>query len=737
MMGKPPKAAVLIDRVRCTACFTAVFMLLGGALRALSLLLPWWLWVGARENDFWGVEPGVAVSIAPLDACSSLDPLDSGTCVALGSLVTFTIISSCSSWCGAVICVMIAVRVYSLALLLMSALIAVGSTTVGVIAIFMGMELQEENLGGIGFYLSLGAIGVDVTGAIFVIWGANKATPDADELRQKGPEYTGSWLERARVAQEAAAELARQLEAQQSSRRKTLKRNSGIIFVGNGRIAPASPHVAADPALPCFKKVISMGTGEKTTIPIELLEAAFGEIDDDWTGSITSEELKEAFEQCGLEPSSEAMDSIMHEIDKDSSGSIEVQEFVAFFKMLEDLGNYEEEIKSRGMFFRMVCNCCFLSNVLGVAFLVMMMAQEEDQTTESFGFLASIFRFALISLIILFICNIGAPMIRLTLGPSLDAWCELGKQYFKNRRLRKEEKQKEKQIQRRNSRRSAREARESRKEGGSPTSPESPSSRVGLEEAVSLPGSPMALMDGTSPRSPTSPHSLDMMSQSSPVSPVSLASPKSRKTFGSGRLDEETGETPGVYIVLHDKSVVRCDMSIKSKKVRTLRKGVEVRVVEVCECFEDGRIRGRLENEDEDNKKTEWVSLRDIEDDYAWAKRVCSLEGSSPKVVMLRKKGTEDLGHLAGDKRSPQHGKRKVQISPEELCENPAYDPFYYQSAWARAEDFEPGQSFCGTMQVQDFATCIGNEQQYPEDRGVQGGLAGSRGEWRLSLVST
>lgn len=204
-------------------------------------------------------------------------------------------------------------------------------------------------------------------------------------------------------------------------------------------------------------------------------------------------------------------------------------------------------------------------------------------------------------------------------------------------------------------------------------------------------------------------------------------------------LEHDT-EEPGVFMILHDKLDVRKDISIKARKLKDLRRGEEVRIVEIFECEKHSRVRGRLEATDEAKKERLWISIRNMTDDTVWAQRTAPLFKDGRKSVwakpgMARRAATEDLGALVGDKRQSRKLRKSIKVSPEELLENPAYDALSYEDAWARVDTFSPTTSFCGTMQVQDLGTYYGRHREFPEHKQVMGGLPTQRGEWKLALA--
>jgi len=150
---------------------------------------------------------------------------------------------------------------------------------------------------------------------------------------------------------------------------------------------------------------------------------AFQDIDDDGQGFVKKEELVKALNLCGLNPEEDAMRRVIHDVDPIDEDQFEMGEFVEFFKVIEEINGMERDAIRRASFFSCLCNVCFVLHVIAVALLTMMMVRMQDEK-EGGGYqmIQSLLSMLFISFAILFVCVIGIPMLRLTLGVSIRSW---------------------------------------------------------------------------------------------------------------------------------------------------------------------------------------------------------------------------------------------------------------------------------------------------------------------------
>jgi Ca2+-binding EF-hand superfamily protein len=80
------------------------------------------------------------------------------------------------------------------------------------------------------------------------------------------------------------------------------------------------------------KKKVRKKRKELTEEQIEVLTQAFNLFDQDGSGMIDVHELKEAMKALGFEVSNDDVKAMMKEIDKDNSGTIELDEFLDMMK---------------------------------------------------------------------------------------------------------------------------------------------------------------------------------------------------------------------------------------------------------------------------------------------------------------------------------------------------------------------------------------------------------------------
>jgi len=76
------------------------------------------------------------------------------------------------------------------------------------------------------------------------------------------------------------------------------------------------------------------------------LEQVFHEFDDDKSGEIDMHEFFVALRTCGFQVSMPAALSIMKEVDADETGTIDVDEFIEFFKKMEDLEAFRYKVET-------------------------------------------------------------------------------------------------------------------------------------------------------------------------------------------------------------------------------------------------------------------------------------------------------------------------------------------------------------------------------------------------------
>jgi len=171
--------------------------------------------------------------------------------------------------------------------------------------------------------------------------------------------------------------MAKQLEMGMGARKKERQK------LGEESVAPVEKkkHVM-------LKRVIfwaDEAEGDEQ-LPMGLLEAAYQEIDEDGSGSVTLEELVSSLQDCGLHASQSAADAVMREIDKNMDGTIDIHEFVEFFRTLEEMNDFQKKTEQRAQFLTFICNFCFLAHIVIVGvFLMIFIRMDEASNPDNYS----------------------------------------------------------------------------------------------------------------------------------------------------------------------------------------------------------------------------------------------------------------------------------------------------------------------------------------------------------------
>jgi hypothetical protein len=159
------------------------------------------------------------------------------------------------------------------------------------------------------------------------------------------------------------------------------------------------------------------------SIPTELLEMAFQEIDEDNSGFIVVDELVEALHLCGLNAHPKAVDRVIQDMDKNASGDIDITEFVEFFRQMEELSQFYHKTQARQQFCTMLCNFCFLLNLIVVFVLIMIfVGMDQNENPDMYQITRTLLMAMLVALIVLCCCVIGFPAMRLSIGRQVSGW---------------------------------------------------------------------------------------------------------------------------------------------------------------------------------------------------------------------------------------------------------------------------------------------------------------------------
>jgi len=369
----------------------------------LDLLLP------PEEGELEGEEMNLKTTWDAMCSTAAKEqanvPATCGTVVMARAFVILTAILSST----AAVLITLAKRFTPL-LLLGSILAALIAAFFAASAAFMGVLMSTAGLNGWGFLFTGGSMVLNVLCVAAIFYTAVKAMPGADSEAEAS---RGSRLRRAQDASQKAAEMAKQLEMGMGSRKKERQK------LGEESVAPVEKkkHVM-------LKRVIFWADEEgDEELPMELLEAAYQEIDEDGSGSVTLEELVSSLQDCGLHASQSAADAVMREIDKNMDGTIDIHEFVEFFRTLEEMNDFQKKTEQRAQFLTFICNFCFLAHIVIVGvFLMIFIRMDEASNPDNYSIMQTMLMAFSVVLSLLFLSVIAIPAARMTLGPQLVAW---------------------------------------------------------------------------------------------------------------------------------------------------------------------------------------------------------------------------------------------------------------------------------------------------------------------------
>lgn len=326
-------------------------------------------------------------------------------------------------------------------LLLLGALLGIAASMCATVALVLGLMTSSSGLNGYGFDSSLVCIGLSVLTVIASMYAASRAMPrDSGLFSQDAIAGRQAKFEDARVKvmeeRERVDAIIREHKAAKLSRvaNDDGERSEGSTLGGT----------AVGPKVPAMlKKVLYWSDDhnpdgdEDNEIPTELLELAFREIDEEGTGSVLLEELVEQLRLCGLNASQAAADIVMKEIDKNCDGNVDIQEFVEFFRTLEDMNRFDKKSQNRARFLTNVCNCCFIVQTVCVSVLLILMIQSGSSSSDSSILLKNLFIACCSFLAFLCVCVIVIPAGRITIGPNMATWKRHFSQAVRSRRRKK------------------------------------------------------------------------------------------------------------------------------------------------------------------------------------------------------------------------------------------------------------------------------------------------------------
>eukprot|EP00440_Ansanella_granifera_P075864 gb/GFBE01082329.1/.p1 GENE.gb/GFBE01082329.1/~~gb/GFBE01082329.1/.p1 ORF type:complete len:631 (+),score=166.02 gb/GFBE01082329.1/:1-1893(+) len=346
------------------------------------------------------------------DTCLTAEqtmPVVPGECFNITVARAFTILVAILSPFSAVFVILS--RRFSNLLLLAAGSCSLLSVFCSLGGVFMGVMTSTGGLTGVGFIMLLVAVGCSALAVCAIFYAATKAMPGESGAKE---ETRGSRLKRAQEAGKKNADMAAALEEGQ---RRKKKEQEQMADMGDGKFKKP-------PAL--MQKVIfwtEEHMEEYEEIPLELLQAAYHEIDEDGSGSLTLEELVEALKACGLNASQEATTQVMKEIDKNMDGTIDIHEFVLFFRTLEEMTQFQKKTEQRAQFLTFICNFCFLAHIIIVGVMLMVFIRmDESANPDNYTIMKNMLLGFSVVLGLLFCSVIAIPAGRMTIGPNIVAW---------------------------------------------------------------------------------------------------------------------------------------------------------------------------------------------------------------------------------------------------------------------------------------------------------------------------
>jgi len=366
-------------------------------------------------------------------------PLHPGTCELIPFLPTLLLATSALGP-GAVLLFFLARAFSSLLGLLAGALAAASACGLGAIAVFMAGILSFRGLfSATGPQFVVGGMVFAGGSAVLAVFNSVKALTPApqrqvalggeiedsdDELEVKTPDVIAA----KKKEREAKLKLPRMLRFKAATDRDRRKAR------------PSQRRLEAEKKRPeAMIRVLNWGSrkgqggrfGKK--VPVKFLEAAFQEIDADGRGVITLDQFMATVAKCGLKTSKASFDRVLQEMNQERQGQLDLREFIAFFRLVEDSLNREARGKSKALMALYLCNFCFFIHVaILCAILIILVRRQANATPEDLEdplhqaegqLLGTTLQLVSISLLGFFISVVAVPLLRLTVGSSMGAWC--------------------------------------------------------------------------------------------------------------------------------------------------------------------------------------------------------------------------------------------------------------------------------------------------------------------------
>lgn len=274
-----------------------------------------------------------------------------------------------------------------------------------------------------GIYLAFASVLCRCGCILMSLYASAKAVKEEAKDKQESIGTT-SRQERFRLSKDKSEQARKEREKMFSAAAKEEKRpaSAGTAEGAGEDVESNQKPVPASLKKVFFWKQEVEENGAEEEIPNELLEFAFREIDEDDSGNIEIHELLDGFRRCGLPAQEEAVANVMKEIDKNQSGDIDLHEFVEFFRHIEELDRFQKKSEQRAQFAAFLLNCCFLTDIIVVAVLLFIWIKMPDDTQRDTQVIVQNVLMGLTCVLIaLFLCVVGMPAARLTLGPTMTA----------------------------------------------------------------------------------------------------------------------------------------------------------------------------------------------------------------------------------------------------------------------------------------------------------------------------
>lgn len=282
----------------------------------------------------------------------------------------------------------------------------------------MPLVIQTKGVGGPGFAIFVIAAVVIWAGTAHAAQTATKAMPGP----QEEPTTYAPRIQRSRASHTKTEEEHAQITSGIARGRREPPSERGPASDGSEG-AERVPPEHLQQVLFWSKNQDHGDVGTKQSVPTEMLELAFQEIDGDNSGFIIVDELVEALHMCGLNAHPKAVETIISEMDANNSGDIDIVEFVDFFRQIEELALFQHKTKARAQFCGHACNMCFLLNLVGVFSVIMVfIGIKEADDPDLYNLVRSALIVMGVAFAVLFLTVVGLPVIRLSLGSHVSGW---------------------------------------------------------------------------------------------------------------------------------------------------------------------------------------------------------------------------------------------------------------------------------------------------------------------------